>query len=119
MSKIQDYQRFVVRMREVTNRPVFLHGFFDRGLTVEEATAELNRMRANGVRMFKYSTHGRPDRPVLKDRVMSLEAVQRAAGKGAFMALRSLYRRRMTPEAREWRESKMDEIEQSIRRSES
>ena len=114
MSKRMDYEIFAGRMRNVTNRPVFLHGMFERGLTVIEATAEMAQLKARGEHMFKFSTHGRAERVIRKDRVMTLELMQRTALRGAYAALRSVYHRRATPGAREWRETQLQAIEAQL-----
>ena len=110
MTKKEEYQRFVSAMCDLTDRPGFLQPMFARGLTFDQARDELASFKRNGEKMFKAARHGFLDRPTSKNRIITLEAMQRVALRGALDMLASVYHRRMTPEARAWRTQQMELI---------
>lgn len=116
MSKKQEYQAFVFGMRNVCNRPCFLGPLFARGLTIEEADRELDAFRRQGTPMFKDGSHG-THLATKKNRIVTLELMQRLVIRASLDRLQSLYARRMTPEARQWREEQMVALQKALSRA--
>ena len=116
MSKKQEYQAFVLGMRNVCNRPCLLGPLFARGLSFEEADRELETFRRQGTPMFKDGRHGTHS-ATKKNRIVTLDLMQRLVIRAALDRLQSLYGRRMTPEARQWREDQMAALQKALSRA--
>ena len=115
MTKKQRYQAFVIAMREYSDRPAMLIPLFERGLSIEDARLELQRLRESNFAMFKRVKYGGANQPTTHvERIITLDGARRKLARASIDCLCLLRGRRLAPDARQWIESSIEALTNTL-----
>lgn len=115
MTKSFEYQQFVNKMRDTSDRPSLLMPLFEQALSIEQAKEQLQQLARNQIRMFK-APGARREAPKRVERIMTAAGARRRVAEAALKELGQLRNIRMTRDCRDWIDSTVAQLRKDLRK---